>query len=248
MSLRILSYNIRFGGMNREKAIAGVINAAEPDVVVLQEAIRPQVVAALATACGMPWSGAIRGQSLAFLSRREIAHHAWHHARLARRAYLELVLAASGIRIYGVHLAAIHSNLTERRRRYELNWLVRGIQEYPDGFHLVTGDFNTLAPGERLDLRRLPLRLRAIAWMTGRTIRWKTIQRMLDAEYIDCYRMFHEDPGYTFPTWDPHVRLDYAFVASIDAARLIRCDIVRDSPGAREASDHFPLLTEIAEG
>ena len=30
-------------------------------------------------------------------------------------------------------------------------------------------------------------------------------------------------------------------------ARLIRCEIVRDAPGIREASDHFPLLSEIAD-
>ena len=43
--LRILTYNIKRGGVGREEAIAAVINAAAPDIVVLQEASRPDVVA-----------------------------------------------------------------------------------------------------------------------------------------------------------------------------------------------------------
>ncbi len=246
MSLRLLSYNIRYGGVGRERLLAGVINACEPDVVVLEEAVRPDVVERLASTCGMNHWGAQRGRSLAFLSRVAIAHHEWHRVRLARRHYLELLVAGSGARIYGVHLSAIHSNPTERRRAYELTAMLRGIAEHEQGFHVLTGDFNTLAPSEELDIRRLPFRLRAVVWMTGRKIRWTTIRLMLDTGYTDGYRMLHsDDPGPTFPTWDPHIRLDYTFVPEVFRARLHRCDVVRDAPGVREASDHFPLLSEI---
>ncbi len=44
------------------------------------------------------------------------------------------------------------------------------------------------------------------------------------------------------------MRLDDTFVPVKFAARLTRCEIVRNAPGVREASDHFPLLSEIAEG
>ena len=44
MSLRLVSYNIRFGGAEREKQLATVIKACEPDLVILQEAVRPDVV------------------------------------------------------------------------------------------------------------------------------------------------------------------------------------------------------------
>jgi exodeoxyribonuclease III len=245
VSLRLLSYNIRLGGGNREKAIAGVINSCHPDIVVLQEAVRPDVVERLASACGMKAWASARGYSLAFMSRVDVAHYAWHRIRLARRRYLEIVLGGSRARVFGVHLSAVHSNITELRRSYELRALLRGIAQHQHGFHLAMGDFNTLAPGERLDIRKLPPRLRAVLYMTGGSIRWRTIGLMLDGGYKDVYRMFHEDSGYTFPTWDPHVRLDYTFVPAAYAARMTRCEIVRDAPGIREASDHFPLLAEI---
>jgi endonuclease/exonuclease/phosphatase family metal-dependent hydrolase len=247
VSLRLLSYNIRLGGVNREKPIASVINACEPDVVMLQEAIRPEVVERLSSLCGMKAWAAARGYSLAFMSRIEIAQYAWHQVRLARRRYMEVVLGGSSTRIFGVHLSAVHSNITEIRRNYELRALLRGIAKHQHGFHMVMGDFNTLAPGERLDIRRLPPRLRAVVWMTGGNIRWTTIQLMLSDGYTDGYRMFHKDEGYTFPTWDPHVRLDYSFVPSVFAPRLAKCEIVRDAPGIREASDHFPLFSETTD-
>jgi endonuclease/exonuclease/phosphatase family metal-dependent hydrolase len=243
--LRVLSYNIRFGGVDRESQLAAVINSCDPDVVILQEAIRPDVVARLASACGLKHWGARPGHSLAFMSRIDVAHHDWHTIWFARRRYLEVVLAGSSMRIFGVHLAAVHSNVTERRRTYELRSLLTGIKQYQQGFHVLTGDFNTLAPGEELDVNRLPPHLRAVVWMTGRTIRWTTIQLMLDGGYADGYRVFHKDDGYTFPTWDPHVRLDFTFVPAAFTERLTRCEIMRQAPGVRDASDHFPLLSEI---
>ena len=87
MSLRLLSYNIRYGGTGREKLLAAVINSCAPDLVILQEADRPEVVGQLAAACGMKSWGANRGDSLGFLSRIEIAHHAWHNLLLGKRRW-----------------------------------------------------------------------------------------------------------------------------------------------------------------
>lgn len=244
--IRLLTYNIRYAGAGREDAIASVIASCSPDIVLLQEAERPDIVRRLADATGLEACGARPGKSLAFLSRVPIAHHAWHRARLVKRAYLELVPEGMPFRIFGLHLSAIHSNVMEWQRAYELRSLLKGIKRHQDGFHVVAGDFNTLAPGEALDVARLPPRLRAVVWITGRTIRYITIKMMLEAGYRDAYRVLYpDDPGYTFPTWDPHVRLDYLFVPAAYADRIGGCEIMSSAPRAREASDHFPLSGEI---
>ncbi|HYO81835.1 MAG TPA: endonuclease/exonuclease/phosphatase family protein [Bryobacteraceae bacterium] len=243
--MRLLSYNIWLGGKGREDAIASVIRSCDPDVVLLQEAYEPAVVEHLSAACNLPYRGAMRGHSTAYLSRLEIAHHAWHEVRFARRRYLELVLAGSRLRLYGVHLSAVHSNITERRRWWELRELLRGIEEHQKGPHLVAGDFNTLAPGEKLDVGRLPFRLRWFVYLTGRQIRFITLQQMADAGYIDAFRTLHpDDVGFTFPVSDPHVRLDYVFLPGHMRARLRTCRVVQE---AGPASDHMPLLAEISE-
>ena len=241
--MRLLSYNIRFGGTGREEGLAKAIRSVDPDVVLLQEAYDPQVVRALAGSCELPHHGAIRGHSTAYLSRLEIAHHAWHEVRWARRRYLELVLAESRTRLYGVHLSAVHSNLTERRRWWELRELLRNIREHHKGPHLIAGDFNTLAPGEKLDIGKLPVRLRWFIYLTGKQIRFITLQQMADAGYIDSYRSLHpDDPGFTFPAEDPHVRLDYVFLPGHMRSQIKSCTVVREAP---IASDHLPLLAEI---
>ena len=110
---------------------------------------------------------------------------------------------------------------------------------------IIAGDFNTLAPGEELDLAQLPRRLRVLTWLTGRTIRWETIQIMLDAGFLDGFRLLHpDDAGHTFPTWRPHVRLDFVFVPGSFAKRLQRCEVAKAN-GDAEASDHFPLVAEL---
>jgi endonuclease/exonuclease/phosphatase family metal-dependent hydrolase len=93
----------------------------------------------------------------------------------------------------------------------------------------------------------MPRWIRALVWVSGRDIARDTIQTMLDASYADAWRLLHDDaPGHTFPTWDPHVRLDYVFVPTRDAARVRRCEIVTSPAESRVASDHFPLMADVA--
>lgn len=248
MRLRILSYNIRKGGKGRERELAAVISTCTPDVVVLQEATDPAVVARIAADAGMVQHASRAGESLGFLSRRTVQHFGWHKPRMSRHAFLEIQLADSETRIFGVHLSAVHAAWTERRRIGELRALLKSIAQHQHGFHVLTGDFNTLAPGELLDFRKLPGRLRALVWLSGGSVRWRTIQIVLDGGYIDAYRTLHgRDPGYTFPTWDPHVRLDYLFLPGRYQPQLVSCDVM-DVPGAKEASDHLPLLSIVSVG
>ncbi len=245
--LRLLSYNIRYGGAGREPAIAAVIRAANPDIVMLQEAINRDVVARVAELTEMPTWAATTGHSTGFLSRVPIAHHEWHRPRAARHPFLEIVLADTELRVFVLHLSAWFSKWTERRRTIELRALLDGIRQHQHGFHIIAGDFNALAPGERLNVGRMPRWIRAMVWLSGRDIARDTIQLMLDEGYIDAWRRFHpEGDGHTFPTWDPHVRLDYLFTPDRNVARLVSCEVMREPDTIRTASDHFPLVTEIA--
>ena len=246
MSFKLLSYNVRYGGAGRERQLAQAINDADPDLVVLQEATQPRVVERLAAETGLGNWAAQPGHSLAYLSRRKVTRHEWHRPRGSKRHFIEIEPEGLNLHVYGVHLSAVHSNLTERRRMRELRSLLAWAESKREGFHVMLGDFNTLAPGELLDLRRLPPRLRAFAWLTGGRVRYQTIQIMLSANYVDGYRRLHpEERGHTFPTWDPHVRLDFVFIPSTFADRLAECRVLTESPVAKEASDHFPLLVGL---
>lgn len=245
MTIRLLSYNIRRGGAGREDALLSVIQPCAPDIVVFQEATAPQVIERLAAGAGLPYWATLPKVSLGFMSRIPIAHHAWHRPRLSRHAFLEIVPEGLSFRVFGVHLSAVFAAWTERRRVMELRSLLNSIKEHQDGCHALVGDFNTVAPGELLDFASLPQKVRATVWLSGGRIRWRTIQIVREAGYVDAFRALHPtDPGLTLPTTHPQVRLDYLFVPAPHLSRVSRCDVVR-TPAAQPASDHFPLLTEI---
>ncbi|HEX8773977.1 MAG TPA: endonuclease/exonuclease/phosphatase family protein [Pyrinomonadaceae bacterium] len=246
MTVKLMSYNIRFGGRGREALMTEVIEAVSPDIVVFQEASDPRVIETLAHATGMTRWAARPAHSIGYISRLDVAHHEWHHPAGAKHSFLEIQLAGSKARIFGLHLRARFSKWSERRRMLEIQALLAGIRQHQEGFHVLVGDFNTLAPGELLDTRRMPAWIRALVWISGRDIRRDTIQTMLDANYLDGYRFLHpEDKGYTFPTWDPHVRLDYLFLPARYADHLKLCEVIKEPDIARRASDHFPLLAHL---
>jgi len=247
VTFRLLSYNIRFGGLGREQSLAETIVAAAPDLVVFQEATRPEVIERLAEATKFPYWAARRNHSIGFLSRQQLEYHEWHYPAGARHSFLEIVPAGSKTRVFGLHLSARFSKWDERRRMREIRSLLDGIKRHQDGFHVLVGDFNTLAPGEALNIDRMPAWIRALIWISGRKLQRETIQLMLDAGYNDGYRMLHpEDEGYTFPTWDPHVRLDYVFVPHAFANRLVACDVICEpQQRVQAASDHCPLVAEL---
>jgi endonuclease/exonuclease/phosphatase family metal-dependent hydrolase len=246
---RLLSYNIRYGGTGREPALAAVIGAAKPDVVVLQEATDPRVVERLAEAGAFAAWGSRPGHSTGFLSRVPVAHHAWHHPPSSRHAFLEVALEGTNCRVFGLHLSAWFSKWSERRRAREIRALLAGIRQHQDGFHVIAGDFNALAPGELLEVARMPRWIRAMVWLSGRDIARDTIQVMLDEGYADAWRTLRPgEPGYTLPTWDPHVRLDYVFTPQRYASRLQACEVIREpDPEVRAASDHLPLAVEVGD-
>jgi endonuclease/exonuclease/phosphatase family metal-dependent hydrolase len=245
--LKLLSYNIKFGGLGRENALAEAIKAIAPDLVVFQEATHPAVIEQLSKTTGLSFWAARVNHSIGYLSRKEIAYHEWHYPAGAKHSFLELVPADSNARIFGLHLSARFSKWDEQRRAREIRSLLKGIERHQEGFHVLVGDFNTLAPGEVLELGRLPAWIRGLIWISGRKLQRETIQHVLDAGYIDGFRTLHkEDKGYTFPTWDPHVRLDYVFVPKPFSNRLVACEVIREPAAViKAASDHCPFLAQL---
>jgi exodeoxyribonuclease-3 len=255
--LRLLSYNIREGGVGRAEEIAAVIRAARPDVVALQEARDPVVVERIARLTGFRFYGSQWSHSTGFLSRVRVIEHGWRQPPRTRHALLEVSLADGFPRLFVLHLRAWFSKWSEQRRARELRGLLDGIKEqlikekHAFAFHLLAGDFNALAPGERFDPSPMPAWIRGMIWLSGRDIARSTIEMMQADGYVDAWRTLHSDhqndPGYTFPVWSPHVRLDYVFTPAEYASRFVACEVRQTPEEVRSASDHLPLLVEISD-
>jgi exodeoxyribonuclease III len=244
--LRLLSYNIKFGGRGREEQIAAVIRAANPDVVLLQEATDRLVVRRLSELTGLPsWDSRVN-YSTGFLTRLDVELYQWHLPQRSRHAFLELAIRQPRLRFFGLHLSAWFSNWNERQRHFEISALLTSIKEHQEGLHFIAGDFNAVAPGEVLRTERMPPWIRAMVWLSGRDIARHTIQHMLDQQYVDAWAERHGNaPGYTFPTWDPHVRLDYVFTPARYRSAIQGCEVFAGPAEANAASDHFPLIVEL---
>lgn len=244
--LRLLSYNIKFGGRGREQALAEVIRSAHPDIVILQEATDRRAVARLAELTGLPKWDSRANFSTGFLTRLPVAEYNWHQPDRSRHAFLELAIESPAFRIFGLHLSAWFSNWSERRRHLEIQALLHAIKTHQDGPHLIAGDFNAIAPGELLQVKRMPQWIRAMVWLSGRDIARHTIQHMLDQKYLDSWATMHPgQAGYTFPAWDPHVRLDYIFIPDRYRSLLQSCEVMASATARPAPSDHFPLLAEL---
>ena len=254
--MRFLTYNIREGGVGRAEQIAETIRAAQADVVALQEARDPAVVERIATLADFPFCGSRVAHSTGFLSRLPVIDYAWRHPPRTRHALLEVRLGDGFPRIFVLHLRAWFSRWSEQQRARELRGLLAGIREqlirekHAFAFHVLAGDFNALAPGERFDSSPMPGWIRGMIWLSGRDIARTTIEMMRADGYVDAWRVVHPDseqePGYTFPVWNPHVRLDYVFTPAAYSSRILGCEVRRTPAAAQAASDHYPLFVELA--
>lgn len=245
MTFRLLTYNILKGGIGRTQAIADVINSVQPDLVLLQEATDAGSVELIAKATGMKDGRTFQRQSLGFLSKEPVAFCQWIRPRISNHAFVEVVPKGEKIRVFGVHLSAVLAAFTEQRRMLELRALLRSIDRHRGSFHVLAGDFNTVAPGEGFEVGRLPMRLRPLMWLSGGSVRWRTIQTIVQSGYCDGFRQMNPaDPGMTLPTHNPFLRLDYVFVPQPQADRLLACSVVHH-PAATGASDHFPVVADL---
>jgi exodeoxyribonuclease-3 len=184
------------------------------------------------------------GVSIAAIARSPFAGVTWH-APPGIRAFLEFQPAASDLRFIGLHLTSGLSGRGERTRLRHLDALEAVIgQEASDGTVLV-GDLNSVAPGDEPRVRRMPFWLQLLLRLDG-PIRTDVMERLARAGWVDVFRRLHPDqPGYTLPAAEPHVRLDYLLASPSVIPRIQACEPATH-PDLARASDHLPLVSLIS--
>jgi exonuclease III len=122
--------------------------------------------------------------------------------------------------------------------------LIRARQIGP---HLIVGDLNTIAPGDRvLQAHNPPQMRRVMAWQFNIIFRL-ALPRLLRAGYVDCYRRCHPtEDGFTWMPGNLTTRYDYILADPAMAPTLCECDVIDDHPALATASDHLPLRATFA--
>jgi endonuclease/exonuclease/phosphatase family metal-dependent hydrolase len=158
---RILSYNILVGGKRRVDQLTKIISSAHPDIVGLVEANSHQAVEEMADRLGMQyrWSGSYtQGDDwqTALLSRWPIVEtHVHTHSDRLTHSLLEVRLEEEDgckLTVFLTHLVAAFNQGRggDSIRRREVQEILRIMASKRGTPHLLMGDFNAIAPGDRL--------------------------------------------------------------------------------------------------
>ena len=251
MTLRILSYNILWGGEDRLPLIARVIQLQQPDVVALLEANSRPKAEALSQQLGMSliFGNANSAFHVAWLSRLPILQTENYRLPVFAKTLLKIEIPweSSSMALFATHLQSGRDQKREEHRAVEMQAILNILQPLGNQPHVLVGDMNALhptdhtnvamnphiEPGEKEEHPQEPPFPR------------QSIPLLLKAGYVDCYRMLHPTtPGYTYKLPTPGLRLDYIFAPPPFAQRLQACDIVTAGE-AVIASDHFPVWAEF---
>lgn len=238
--MKVLSYNIQEGGRDRVTTIAGLIADQQPDAVALMEATHPASMRLIADQVHMQvvFGHANCDYHIAWLSRLPIRHS--HNYRLAALTktllQIDVVWQETIVPLFATHLASRWDGCAPLDELPAVLGVLAARRGRP---HLLVGDFNALRPGDAIGLPPPGMEPRGDA-QEGAPRR--AIAMLLGAGYVDTYRELHRrEPGYTYPSSAPWLRVDYHFASPELAMRLKESDVVT-SEQAAYASDHFPVL------
>jgi len=252
MPMRLMTYNILNGGEDREQPIAQVIQAAKPDVVILQEVFHAEFLKALAQPLGMDYffSTGNKKRKVALLSRLPIHEpKSYHPSFPIWRNFIEAKIEYAPnktFRLLGVHPMANLWVVCELWRLREAQYIIRHAQPYQNEPCLIAGDFNAIAPGDNLRTDTMPKWLQWIIFSQGNVVYRFSIRALLKAGFIDCFRFLNPtDNGFTLPPPIPNTRLDYIFVNAKMKTYLKKCWVVREPGAVTHASDHYPVMAEF---
>lgn len=251
MKLSVLAYNVDGGAPAQQAALAEILAAAAADIVALTEANDPQVVAALAAGGGYApvWARGSGDRHVAVLSRWPIRAWRIHHTPPLTQAALEAELAGpdgEGLTLYNLHLLPYLLLPFEVRRWQAVGRLLALIRAGRPGRHLIVGDLNAIAPGDRVLQHRNPARMRRVMALQFNLIFRLAVPRLLRAGYVDCFRRLHpEAAGFTWMPDNPTTRYDYILADPQMAPALRACRVFTDAPAVRRASDHLPVYAEF---
>ncbi len=217
-TLRVMAYNILFGGLWRENLLGDVVRAIHPDIAVFCEVTEENSLRTLADIVG-PY----RAQSPARKARVAIASR-WPILRVdtfgpswaPRRWVAAIVQPVDGpsLCVCGVHLMPHPLWLCELWRLSQIRVLLRYLRAGASDFHILAGDFNSIAPGDTVHRGDAQGWVRLQWWLQAGAIPHWTLRALTQAGYLDCYRACNDrQDGFTVNSWAPHARIDYVFAS-----------------------------------
>lgn len=257
--MKILLYNIDHGGRTKTNPrgrwpkIKRVIKEINPDVAILLEAWgwEQSDLSDFAKSNSFKYcflSKSNTKHNLALLSKIKSqkitsTNHGVHHSIIESKF-------PGGLEIFGVHLSPKQESI----RLGEAEKIIGKMKRKK--LAIVLGDFNSLSPQDNYNDQKLLKKFQEknIIKFGSKKIEKRVIKKMLRSGLIDITKKFHSGKSvyYSVPTaictdvdHATKLRLDYAFVTPALAEKITRAEVIKNKL-TNSASDHFPLVIEIA--
>lgn len=252
MPIRVMTYNILDGGENRESHILQVIQTVRPDVIILQEVFAEEFLKFLSRLLEMNYYFGVgnKKRKVTLLSKLPVrAFKSYHPLFPIWRNFIDAEIeftADKTVRIIGVHPIANLGVPFEIWRSLEARYIVSHCRNFQNKPCLIAGDFNAIAPGEKVRTENMPNWLKWIIYLQGNRVYYFSIGKFLSAGFTDCFRFLNPaNDGFTLPSPNPNARLDYIFMNSKMKNSLSKCWVVREPQDVNLASDHCPVVAEF---
>jgi endonuclease/exonuclease/phosphatase family metal-dependent hydrolase len=270
-AVRVMTYNILFGGVGREALIREAISTVSPDIAVFCEVTARTSFEAIASTVGRHCAQSGSGRErVAIVSRWPIVNADLFGPPWTSQKWIAATIQPDDgppVRVLAAHLVPQPLWPFEILRVLQIRRLLRQLRSHAGLFQILAGDFNALAHGDPVRRDGAPLYIRAQWWIQGGMIpRW-ALGRLTAAGYVDCYRACHpKDEGFTVLSWEPHARIDYLFASPALTERLRSADVQRGNVARRptfrrtmsqlagsgaisdlggQASDHLPVWADF---
>ena len=240
---KLMSWNIQEGGDGRLDAIAALIRTHKPDCVALLEVDSLRNAEALASELRMAltFGEANCPSAVAWLTAQPPVRAENHRLPQLAKTLLELELNWDGalLRLFATQLG---SRWNVQQPVDEIVTILQVLEQQGGDRQVLAGDLNALRAGDPVGTPPAGETRRGDAIDGPPRL---TIERILDAGYVDCFRHMHTHRrGFTYPSHAPWLRLDYIFASAGLAPYVHRCDVI-DTRLARHGSDHLPLAASF---
>ncbi|UEM05451.1 exodeoxyribonuclease III [Skermanella rosea] len=236
------------------------LERASPDVVLFQEikcetaSFPKQEFEALGYCCAVVGQKSYNG--VALLSKQpaeDVLDHLPGDAEDTQGRYVEATVA--GVRIASLYLPNGNPVGTEKYP-YKLRWMERLRRHAAELLKteqpfVLGGDYNVIpAPEDVYDPQ---------AWETDALFRPETraqFRALLNLGLTEAFRAVHPDESRAYTFWDYQagrwprdqgIRIDHFLLSPQAADRLVDCRIDRGPRGEEKASDHTPVVLELAD-
>jgi exonuclease III len=247
-----MTYNILDGGEGRGAYLLEVLQAVQPDIAILQEVYQADFVQNLASALKMEsyFAGGNRKRHVALMSRLPVISSQsyrrfppiWHNVVEAEIEYQ----LAKRLWLFGIHPMANLSVICELWRWWEAKLIIERLKPHMAEPCLVAGDFNAIAPNDRVVINQMPRWLKLTILAQGNRVYRFSVRKYLSAGLADCFRSIHPNgDGFTLPPPQPNSRLDYILVNDVLKSHLTNCWVVREPSAVLTASDHYLVIAEF---